>query len=153
MNPLLLDMIKKGGTSSRAKYNQRNNNGRQMGGNDFRNNRLQQRPQMRPPTTSYQPNRPFIANNNQAQKPLYQARSAPMNYQQKTGQLYEMPGATTNQSRIETSKFNNGYQSMSNIYGQQQMQPNFQSILPTAAYNVPPPQIYTYPPPVLPVKN
>lgn len=153
-------MIKRGGTSSRAKYNQRNNNGRQMGGNDFRNNRLQQRPQMRPPTSSYQPNRPFIANNNQAQKPLYQSRSAPMNYQQKTGQLYEMPGATSNQTRIETSKFNDGYQSkpaMSvpyNMYGQQQMQPNFQSILPSAAYNVPPPQtLYTYPPPVLPVKN
>lgn len=150
-------MIKKGGTSSRAKYNQRNN-GRQIGGNDFRNNRLQQRPQIRPPINSYQPNRPFIANN-QAQKPLYQSRSAPMNYQQKSGQLYETPGATSNQNRIETSKFNNGYQSkpaMSvpfNMYGQQQMQPNFQSMLPGGVYNVPPPQIYTYPPPVLPVKN
>lgn len=140
--------MKKGGTSSRAKYNQRHN-GRQMGGNDFRNNRLQQqRPQMRPATNSYQSARPFI-DNNQAQKPLYQSRPASMNYQ----------GATSNQIPIETPNFNNGYQSKPaitvpfNLYGQQQVQPNFQSILPGGAYNVPPPQIYSYPPPVMPAKN
>lgn len=128
--------------------------------------------------SSYQP-RPYngIAGNqldqlNQAQKSAYGARSTPSNYPPKTGSHYDSASAngSLNQSRpsSDPSKYA-GFQSKStsasiipNVYGQQPHQ-SYPSVM-ASLYSLPPPalpqfnavqsvQSFSYPPPVLPVKN
>lgn len=168
MNPRLLDMVKKGSTSSRMKYNQRHNNRQSSGSmNDYRNGRSQQLSQIQLNGNPFQTTRSFNSSN-QAQKLTYPARSAPMTYQTKNTQLCDVASMTANQSRADAYKLNCGYQSKSptsvafNMYGQQQQQQqqNYQTMMPSgvaALYSVPPPPMaliqYSYPPPVLPVKN
>lgn len=165
VNPRLLDMVKKGNTFSRSKYNQRGGS-RQIGGNmnDHRNNRTQQRPRMRPANNQYQPTGPYNETN-LAQKSSYLSRATPMNYQHKNSSSFDTSESAI-QLQINPQKFNCNYQSKSpasaafNIYTQQQQQHNYQNILQpgmSAIYNVPPPPMtmvqYNYPPPILPVKN
>lgn len=148
---------------------QRQTNGFGNGANQRPMSRFSSAPQNG--SSAYQP-RQYNGNTNgsmnQDQKPSYVPRSTTSNYPPKSGSYFDAAstnGTTANRTNSEPQKYN-GFQSksnISNVYGQQP--PSHQSYAPVgipSLYNLPPPSLpynsvqsvpFSYPPPVMPVKN
>lgn len=134
-------MVKSGNGSSRSKYNQRNRpNG---GGNDFRN---------RAPHQSHRQNESSDKSNGYQRQSRFS--NAPVN--QMNG--YNRPAPYKTQSRFDAAP-SNGYGQPKQSYPQYQngiVAHQQQPQMPMQMYSAPPSSIptqFSYPPPVMPVKN
>lgn len=176
MNPRLYEMLKGNNNSSRSKYNQRNNRQAGGGGNDYRNNRPQQQAYQRPAngtrtdgsaTGGYQRQSRFSSAVPAATG--YQNRAAGATNGLESADKRPLAYQSQNQ-RYDTA---NGYAQKNAAYGQSaygqsgMQKPTYQAyhaaaslnghhnVPVTHVYSAPPPASvqYSYPPPVLPVKN